>query len=360
MKVAIIGGGVFGSVIGLRLATAGINVSIFERNPSILLGSTPKSVMRLHQGLHYPRDLETAVQSRLGYQRFLDAFGDSIDVGFENFYSVAKNGSKVSTSDFMDFLEAAKIPVIRRDPSDLLEFGFAPAAIDSLFASQEGVIDVDSLRADLESRIDNSDISTVFSTEISSVVQSKGHWFLESPGTERFGPFDFVVQATYGSDRIQHHGFKAKVGQREFHQTLVVRANLGLRKFGMTVVDGDFLTVLPDAFADTHLLYGPSVSVLRRARGGIIPSEFTSDISVVEASTNAIIKRYAEWFPDAPETEFIENLITTRAIESGVEASDRRVTEIQEVGPSMLSVLSGKIDHCFWAADKCLDLINAE
>jgi hypothetical protein len=54
----------------------------------------------------------------------------------------------------------------------------------------------------------------------------------------------------------------------------------------------------------------------------------------------------------------IREMVGLRTIEFGVQASDRRVTEVLQIAPSMLSVVSGKIDHCLFAADECLSLIE--
>ena len=357
----MIGGGVFGSVIALKLAGSGFGVTVFERNKELLSGSTPKSVMRLHLGLHYPRDLGTAIQSRKGYSRFIEEFRGSVDLGFENFYGIAKKDSKVSTQEFIKFLEAAGIEFEKRNKSDLNDLGFASEKIDSLFSSPEGVIDVNHLRNDLRLRLSNADAEVVVETEISTAEYSNEEWLLNSDNGLEFGPYDYVIKATYGGDQLEISGTKTKAKEFEFHETLVLRANLGLRSFGMTIIDGDFLTVLPDAFQDTHLLYGPSLSVLRRATGHFAPKEFLeSPTTSLNNALDSIIRRYRDWFPTAPEPSLINGMVALRTIERGVESSDRRVTEVMPIAPSMLSVLSGKIDHCLFAADECLNLILKE
>jgi L-2-hydroxyglutarate oxidase LhgO len=59
MKIAVIGGGVFGAMTAARLAEVGETVSLFERLPALMQGTTSVA-NRLHQGFHYPRDDETA------------------------------------------------------------------------------------------------------------------------------------------------------------------------------------------------------------------------------------------------------------------------------------------------------------
>jgi len=64
--VAVIGAGIFGLETAIQLQQQGYRVTIFERRAGILQEGTGNSVLRLHLGLHYPRDLETAIQSRRG------------------------------------------------------------------------------------------------------------------------------------------------------------------------------------------------------------------------------------------------------------------------------------------------------
>lgn len=358
MRIAVVGGGIFGSVIALKLAESGFEVTIFERKDAILLGSTPKSVMRLHLGLHYPRDLQTAIQSRLGYSQFLAEFRESVDLGFENFYGIANKGSKVSTTDFLGFLDSAGIEFAPRLISDLDGYGFASQKIESLFSCAEGVIDINHLRADLERRLSATNVIVRLGTEITSSEYSRERWNLTSSLEVQEGPYDFVIKATYGGDRMGITGSGVANKSFEFQETLVLRTQLGLNPFGMTVIDGDFLTVLPEAFSDAHLLYGPSVSVLRRTTGEVAPKEYLANpTTAVAEPAEAILARYREWFPDAPEPSLISSMVTLRTIEEGVQSSDRRVTEIHHIAPAMYSVVSGKIDHCFSAADQCLRLI---
>ncbi len=62
MRIAVIGGGVFGTMIAIRLAELGPSVSLLERLPALMQG-TSSLANRLHFGFHYPRDEETARQT---------------------------------------------------------------------------------------------------------------------------------------------------------------------------------------------------------------------------------------------------------------------------------------------------------
>jgi len=360
MKIAVIGAGVFGAVIAWKLSQEGFDVEIFDTHQEILSGTTPKSVLRLHLGFHYPRDLETAVQSKKGYSRFLGEFGSSVDREFANFYALSKNDSKVNHGEFQNFVIAAGLEVVEHDPEDLQTYGFAVGKIQALFSAPEGVIHSGLLRTELVQRLTNPRVKTSLGIQVTRATLSRGFWQLQDSENNNYGPFDYVIKATYGSDSIAVTEETDQSEAFDFHRTLVVRADLGLEKFGITVIDGDFLTVLPDAFAKTSLLYGPLPSVMKRHTGSHIPLDFLMESpDLVNKTRVAVMQRYREWFPEAPVENLKEDLIGTRAIEHGVQATDRRVTEIREIGPRVLSVLSGKIDHCLLAAEEVIRILAA-
>jgi hypothetical protein len=359
VKVAVVGGGIFGSVIAWRLAQSGIEVELFEKETSLVSGSTSKSVMRLHLGLHYPRDLDTAIQSRIGYQLFLKEFGSCVDLGFENYYAVAREDSKVSTSEFVEFARLAKIEIKPHDPRELESYGFAFEKAESVFSAPEGVIDLARLRTELEQRLTAAECVIRLGVKVSRAEYQGDNWTLETESRRSFGPFAAVVRATYASDQIQIIGTNYKSSNFEFQKTLVLRGSAGLNKFGMTIIDGDFLTVLPEAFSSKHFLYAPKPSVLKRIVADSIPLDFfNQDPPLNGSQVDGVVNRYRHWFPFAPPIVDIERLDGLRCIEAGVEASDRRVTSVDSVAPNMFTVLSGKIDHCLIAAEKTLRLIN--
>jgi L-2-hydroxyglutarate oxidase LhgO len=109
-KVGIVGAGIFGCTIARVLAQRGNEVVLFEKEDGVLRGGTKGSIFRLHSGAHYPRHLPTAIQSRLGMKTFLETYRDAINTDFMNIYATMKTGSRVSTQEYQEFLNEARIP----------------------------------------------------------------------------------------------------------------------------------------------------------------------------------------------------------------------------------------------------------
>ena len=62
LKIAVIGGGFFGSSIAIELKEKFNNfkIDLFEKKDDLLKGTSGKNQFRLHKGYHYPRSKETA------------------------------------------------------------------------------------------------------------------------------------------------------------------------------------------------------------------------------------------------------------------------------------------------------------
>ena len=77
-KICIIGGGIFGSSIYIKLKLAGYDCHLIESKNSLLKGATTNNLNRIHFGFHYPRDPKTTQQSKEGYRSFSKFYKDSI------------------------------------------------------------------------------------------------------------------------------------------------------------------------------------------------------------------------------------------------------------------------------------------
>lgn len=358
-KIAVIGAGIFGSEIAIRLAANGFHVSLFEVKENILLGATPHSVLRLHLGFHYPRDLETAVQSRVGFKEFFDRFPTSIDQNFRNYYALAKNNSRVNQNQFSEFVKAAGLDLLEIPKEVLSDSGFATHLVDAIYSNQEAVIDVDLLRNLLLVDLVNHGVVKNFNTEIVRARFASGKWII-TDNVGREYDFDFVIRSTYGHDRMQISDEGSPESRiYEYHKTLVLDAELNIPRIGMTIIDGDFLTVLPKAHQNGYLVYAPVPSVIHRYIGGEYPKVWDDlDEKSLNLGENAIIERYKEWFGIEREFHLKKRLQTVRAIDSNVGKTDRRVSQVTLRARNFLDVNSGKIDHCVQIANQIVDIVS--
>ena len=77
-RIAIIGGGVFGLYISWFLAGRGHDVTVFEREKEPMTHASYHNQARVHNGYHYPRNVLTALLSRISMPRFVADFLDCV------------------------------------------------------------------------------------------------------------------------------------------------------------------------------------------------------------------------------------------------------------------------------------------
>ena len=356
-KIAVIGAGVFGLEISIQLAKSGYSVELFELENEILGGSTSKSILRLHRGLHYPRDLATAEQSRIGYEQFLSRFPNSINFGFTNYYAVAKEGSKVTGEDFESFAKKAKIEVNQIPKESLLEIGFDSDRITSAFECDEGVIELEGLKIQFQKEIIDLGIQLHLSSRVTKLKRNREGWLLGT-SSSFLAQYQWVVLATYGKAAIEIENVNIVPSMHEYHKTIFLEAELGMGDVGMTVVDGDFITLLPKGFGGTSFIYGPNPSVLAKYTGTKYPREWDFYKFDYLLAQKKILDRFNFWFPQAQIKRVINYFTTVRTISPNMQITDRRISSVEEISEGLYEVVSGKIDHCVEIARKVTSLIQ--
>lgn len=345
MRIAVIGGGIFGVTAAVELAKDFHTVTLFEKNVEILQGATPRSQNRLHLGLHYPRDLATAKQSILGFKEFGDVFGDAVFSGFPNYYAIPKHSSKVDPSEFVEFCTVAGIKISPVSDGPVLPNGVKVKNISGLWTCGEGVIDMKILREILKDMLTKQKIEVQLGTEVSSLVEVASGWTLES-NSGTLGRFDLVVRCTYSSDSIELHSQNFIPFPRIFHKTLIQVIESTQNRFGLTIIDGDFLTILPQGFSKKLLSYGPSISTRQKAESYLRPLDWVdsskTDIIDFQSQMKTRIDHWLENWDYEITSEYLE---TIRTIAVGVESTDRRTSHVKNSAPRLIEVWSGKIDH---------------
>jgi hypothetical protein len=204
-------------------------------------------------------------------------------------------------------------------------------------------------------------VERVFDTEVLSAHFESQKWIiLDSNEVEK--DYDFVVRATYGHDRIIISNVEKAAPRRyEFHHTLVLDVNVNIPRLGITIIDGDFLTVLPKANKTGHLIYAPVPSVMQRFTGEYYPHAWDlNDNDLISARETEIIRRFKEWFTNKDEVIVNKRLITVRAIDSEVKETDRRVSQLSLRAENFLDINSGKIDHCVEIAARVVAFISKD
>jgi glycine/D-amino acid oxidase-like deaminating enzyme len=358
-RIAVIGGGIFGSTVAIELAKMGSVVTIFEKRNGLLDEATRNSQNRLHLGLHYPRDLPTALQSKDGFRKFKKRFPSAVRQNFDNYYALAKNDSKVSKAQFLSFVSSAQIFLDSEGSREVIKnLNIDAHKFSGIWRSQEGVIDIEELRSLILKEICGLPINLHLSSEVTEVNFSGATWILRTDGGLA-EEFDWIIRATYGLDKIQTNVPALLDRNYEYHQTMILEIASPAPSFGFTIVDGDFLTILPKGFTNNFLIYAPSLSVRKKVVASHYPSDWDIQNTVDEKDfTKGLLARVKYWIPGFEISNEVGILKTVRSIQSNVANTDKRTSEVKVLAHNFIDIWSGKIDHCLEIATKICTIIS--
>jgi hypothetical protein len=292
---------------------------------------------------------------------FLETYRDAINTDFMNIYATMKTGSRVSTQEYQEFLNEARIPHVALSTLEMKELQLETSKIGGAWKIQEGVVDIRILKEIIESNLKVGGITTQFSTKVIEVVPINPKKSILI--SDHFGEqeFDFVVIADYGMNEVYLGNLEKTPPVFEYQITAILELHSDLESFGITFMDGDFLTFLPNGFVDkSFLAYGPIPSVLYS-----VTSTSSKDIlgrKLEEKAINfrkVVIERVKERLPNIGEIKDPRTVIGYRSIPALSKDTDKRPSTIESISPSIFRVHSGKIDHAVDIANQISNLISS-
>lgn len=347
-KVAVIGAGFFGIMTALQLAERGISVTLFDKNDDIMLGASFINQNRIHMGYHYPRSYETARSSHIHQKEFQTMFEEATVGGFDHFYCVASEGSKVSPSEYLTSCDRIGLPYEEGFPKAIT---VSRDRIGLAIKVPEKIYDADVLRASLKKRIaEHPEIELRLSCEVTGIKKTThGHEiYFRDKQESRKDAYAAIVNATYSNINalIQMAGYKAKEYQYELCEIVVVRVPWE-KKTGFAIMDGPFFGILPFGFSNEYLLYDVELSVLERSVG--ITPRFKRDISfynrddVRSERFRRYISKVKEYVSECAKCSFVRSVYVTRIVLPARDRDDARPSEVINHGNGFWSIFSGKV-----------------
>ena len=360
-KVAIIGGGIFGSTVAIELLKTGnFLVTLFERDQTILNGASYKNLLRAHYGYHYPRSKETADKCIKSNATFINEFSECISIGFPSYYAVVSESSKTSAKEFLKFCDSLGLPYEIEWPSD--EFLDKSKAVLCI-KTYESVYDPDKLRNNLLNKLKLYSVDLRLNCEVIG-GQLEGNLKklkIKTPDNIYEESFDYVVNATYSNinDFCKWFDLPQKVFRYQLMEVLEIKLPVS-EKIGIIMIDGNFSAFLPNGSKNTFRIANANESIIYRAI-----SDYTN-VKELESKNNktnrdSILKRATEFFPIMSKAEVIRSFYITQVVKAFVENTDERPSEIFDHGNGMYSILAGKVVTCIDTAKEITEsIINKE
>ncbi|MCX6787262.1 MAG: FAD-dependent oxidoreductase [Candidatus Kaiserbacteria bacterium] len=347
-SITVIGGGIFGVLSALEIARCGYPVTIFEKEPDIILGASLVNQCRVHMGYHYPRDARTAKQSLSANASFKKMFRDAIVKHLNNYYLVAKEGSRTTAQDYLSFCKKMKLPHRHEWPK---RTNITKEKIALSLRVPELIFDANRIRRILTKKLSQMpNVTLMTSTSVTGIARQQDGIFnvqYKSGGETRTLESGAIVNTTYGGLNHIHRlaGIKAHEYQYELCEMPV--AQTPWRGTGWSIIDGPFFGVMPFGFSDEYLLYDVELSVLERSVGIVPQFAFTVayyDTPMRRAKRFEAYKK--KWYPYAPEIQqckHLRSLYVIRTVLPKKEKTDARPTLIEQRAPGFWSIFSGKV-----------------
>ena len=319
-KIAIIGAGIFGCSIALELDKEGYEVVLYEKETDIMLMASKNNHNRIHYGYHYPRSLETTKQSLDGLLSFLANYSESVLFGFKNYYSIAKDNSLTTASQFKQFCKEAGISYKIEFPSKEL---MNSDMIAESYLVEEPIYDWTILQSIVKSKLVRSNIQLRLRSDYTKSTES----------------FDFVINCAYSNinDLCRHMHVREQIFHMQDVIIPIFKTNID--RIGLTVMDGPFCSIMPKGFEhNKFLLYHAKFSVVEES----ISSELKMSTDV-QVNTKIILQDSINYFPFLKNAEIIDYWRTKRAIP--ITDNDQRLSEIitYNENANFITVFSGKV-----------------
>jgi hypothetical protein len=265
MKIAIIGGGIFGSLASIKIASKFpfAQVHLYESSPDILRLASRVNQARLHTGMHYPRDFDTAASAYEDYEKFYSEFREALKP-IDQYYAVASKDSLTTPDDFLRLASSIKLPYKEVNPNIF----FKTQKVDLLIKVPESTIEIDTLRKIIKHRVnENKNILVFYGSEILK-IQNESEIILN----EEIQSYDKIIVTTYASSI--KFGEMLNIQLPKFHYQLcevLFGESHKLKNTGITLMDGQFWSTMPFGFSKLHsltsVLYTP---ILENGESGLL------------------------------------------------------------------------------------------
>ena len=269
-RIAIVGAGIFGSTITIRLAQKGYYCDLYEKNNSIMSCASRVNQYRLHKGYHYPRSDSTINQLLNSYTRFIEEYNNAIEKKYTHLYALARENSLTNKEQYIQFLNRHSLSY------EILDFhpNLINEKFNLIFTADEHLINYKKLKKIVEERLgSNPLINLKLNTEFKK---------------NRANEYDFVIFCGYGlSSEIIPNDLKKKY-KFQLVEKLVVTPPKSLANTSLVIMDGPFMCI--DPIADTNF------SVLGNVKKAIYETSygFEPKLSKIDKNPTPWVDEYRE------------------------------------------------------------------
>lgn len=343
-KIAVVGAGLYGCSAAFMLARAGHNVTLYDRSLEIMGGASAINQGRLHRGYHYPRSPETIEECLATQKDFTEEFSNTFLKATRTVYAIAKD-SKTSPSQFEAVCKDFNLMLIAVDAGYA---GLSKEHIEASYLAHEYKIDLTALRRECINKLYAAKVTIELGTPFEP---------------EYADDFDFVVLAAYSNNNQLLYNFNLPMDVHRFElvEKIMVQVPENLANLSVVVLDGEYCSIDP-SWCSPFLYVGHVKHAVHHAHEGYssdVPFNFPLNrlnryYSRMEDHTrfNEMLEAAEKFVPAMAQADYVGSAYTIRAVEAGVDDTDRRLSAIKQHSAKIFSVFSGKLGSAVTTAKK--------
>ncbi|MEV0280827.1 FAD-dependent oxidoreductase [Streptomyces sp. NPDC050610] len=349
-RVAVVGGGIFGSTTAVELARAGYSVVLFEQSPTLLSSASRANQRRLHRGYHYPRGMDTVAAVLRAFGAFKAEYGAAIHNGSAHYVAIARRNSLVTAERYLAFCDSVGLPYREEYPPFLRR-----SSVELSVRIAESHIDIDELRRLCAARLAAAGVEVRLRTRADR---------------RALRGFDHVVLATYSSINAMHPGPVSAMPEYQFEvceKPLVALPPMYLGH-SLVVMDGPFMC-LDQVVGTSNFLLGNVDHAIHATTVGpypLIPGPLMRYVNAglvrrPQVTRFPDFQRFARRFVTGfAEAAHLGSYFTVRAVLPHVETTDDRPTLVRRLDERTVALFGGKIATCVAAARQAAGLLREE
>jgi hypothetical protein len=353
MKVAVIGGGLFGCTAATILAQNGAEVHLHEKGTGLFRAASGVNQYRLHKGYHYPRSGETIRECKDGIASFKRYYEESVIGGVERYYAIAAKGSQTSAAKYLRVLEENGLPFKVEKPIS--------KHMELLVRVKEERVDHKLLRNICQRKMLEAGVQVFFDAPAYAGMRDE---------------YDKIVVACYAGNNevLQTLGCKIPKYQYEVCEKPVIMLERNpeswrthsYRNFSLVVMDGPFCSLDPFGSTGHHVMGHVEHAIHSRNTGefpevptrlqkyldsGVVPKPIGSKWQKIKSSSK-------KFFPFLQDAMHVGSMFTVRTVLPRKDKTDERPTIVEQIDDKVIRIFSGKIGTAVQAAHTTLSLIQ--
>ena len=360
MKIIIIGGGIFGITIFLKLLSKKHDCILLEKENKIMLGASTNNLNRVHWGYHYPRDDKTVKQSKEGSRSFLKLYKPSIIKDFDNYYVISKKNSLVNFKNYLRFCKRNKLPFeVVKNKNFFMKINEKNNNIEGIIKVKEPIYSWKIIKEIIYKKIKNEKVFT--NSEVKKIIKKKNIFYVKT--NKKTFNADIVIDASYLS---LNYYLNKKRKIKDFFKNIVYQITLipeikikNKNKLGLALMDGPFFSLLPQGKINNHLLYHVKHSVIKESKKltepfhNLIKKNYKNHFKKIK---KLMMKDLKFFFPKFNFKFTNKFFLSKRVLLKN--KNDSRISSILELEKNYLMVVSAKVDHSVDLADKLNEIIS--